>query len=131
MPLRVNIPPLTRILLVVLVALSILYNAIRYRQWIDSVPYLAIEPQLAVVYPWVFLSATLVEQNALTLLIAGATILYGGKYLERAWGSAEFGKFLLTVSLIPNILTWAVYMVLIAIIGNEIGLYVSSPSALA
>ncbi|KAI9875408.1 MAG: hypothetical protein M1830_008521 [Pleopsidium flavum] len=122
MPLRINIPPLTRILLVVLVALSILYNAIRYRQWIDSVAYLAIEPQSALIYPWVFLSAALVEQNIVTLLIAGATILYGGKYLERAWSSAEFGKFLLTVSLIPNILAWGVYLVLFAIIGDEKGL---------
>lgn len=108
MQLRINVPPLTRILLVVLVASSILYNAIRYNQWIDSVPYLAIAPGFDF-HPWVFLTATLIEQNIVTLLIAAATILYAGKYLERAWNSAELGKFLLVVSLISNFLAWTLF----------------------
>ena len=107
MQLLINVPPLTRILLVVLVALSILYNAIRYNQWINSVPYLVIQRGIDF-HPWVFLTATLIEQNIVTLLIAAATILYGGKYLERAWSSAELGKFLLVVSLISNVLAWTV-----------------------
>lgn len=129
MPLRINIPPLTRILLVVDVALSILYGAIRYRQGIDSVPYLAIQPHRTLTHPWVLLTATLVEQNVLTILIAGATIFYGGKYLERAWSSAELGKFLLVVTLIPNTLTWLVYIALFAITKNWKLLFVSLPLA--
>lgn len=113
MQLRINVPPLTRILLVVLVALSILYNAIRYNQWVDSVSYLVIEPGIDF-HPWVFLTATLIEQNIVTLLFAAATILYGGKYLERAWNSGELGKFLLVVSLIPNVLAWIICTVYVS-----------------
>lgn len=51
----------------------------------------------------------------ITLLIAGATILYGGKYLERAWGSREFGKFLLVVILVPNLVTAFLYVLLFVV----------------
>lgn len=109
MQLRVNIPPLTRIVLILQVAFSFLYNAIRYRWWVDSVPFLALVPHALFTYPWVIFTATLVEQNLATLFIAAAAVLYGGKYLERAWSSAAFGKFLLVVSLLPNIFAWLIY----------------------
>lgn len=119
MPPRLNIPPITRILLIVLVSQSVLSAAIRYRQWTKEsdvvVPYLTLVPQLSIVYPWVFLTATLVEGNVFTLGITSVTIYYGGRYLERAWSSTEFVKFLLIVSLIPNVLTFCVLVVLFAI----------------
>jgi membrane associated rhomboid family serine protease len=118
MPPRLNIPPITRILLIVLVSQSALSAAIRYRQWTKEsdvvVPYLTLVPQLSIIYPWVFLTATLVESNVFTLGITGITIYYGGRYLERAWSSTEFVKFLLIVSLIPNILTFFVLVLLFA-----------------
>jgi membrane associated rhomboid family serine protease len=96
--------------------------AIRYRQWNkDSdvvVPYLTLVPQLSIIYPWVFLTATLVENNVFTLGITGLTIFQGGRYLERAWGSREFVKFFLVVSLLPNVLCFAVLVILFAITGN-------------
>ena len=79
------------------------------------VPYLTLVPQLSIVYPWVFLTATLVESNVFTLGITGITIYYGGRYLERAWSSTEFVKFLLIVSFIPNILCFCVLVILFAI----------------
>jgi membrane associated rhomboid family serine protease len=121
MPLRINVPALTRVLLVALLALSFLNGAIRYTQWSRSrgdssvsgvqVPYLTLVPQSAIFYPWVFLTTTLVEPNIFALVVTAVTILYGGKYLERAWGSVELAKFLLLVTLPSNIIAWATYLI--------------------
>jgi len=122
MPPRINIPPITRILLVVLLAQSILSFAIRYQQWSAEsdivVPYLALVPQLSLIYPWTLATTTLVENNVFTLAIAGATIFYGGRYLERAWTSAEFAKFLVIASLLPNTITFGTMVTLFAVTGD-------------
>ncbi|KAI4172607.1 MAG: hypothetical protein LQ343_003454 [Gyalolechia ehrenbergii] len=115
---RVNIPPLTRVLLALLVAFSVSYQALRYGVDYTAGHYLALIPQWALFTPWVYFTATYSEQNILTVLIAGATILYGGKYLERAWGSLEFGKFVLLVTLLPNFLASLIYVFLFAISQN-------------
>ncbi|KAI9055837.1 hypothetical protein LZ554_000776 [Drepanopeziza brunnea f. sp. 'monogermtubi'] len=122
MPPRLNIPPITRILLVALVTQSLLSFAIRYRRWSEEsdivVPYLSLVPQLSLMYPWTFITTTLVENNVFTLGIAGLTIFYGGRYLERAWTSAEFAKFLLITALIPNILSFGLLVLLFAMTGD-------------
>lgn len=122
MPPRLNIPPITRILLIVLLTQSVLSFAIRYQQWSAEsdivVPYLALVPQLSLIYPWTFLTTTLVENNVFTLSIASVTLFYGGRYLERAWTSVEFAKFLLVASLIPNIVSFGTLVVLFAITGD-------------
>lgn len=118
---RLNIPPITRIALIVLVFQSTLCAGIRYRQSsaeTDLVPYLALVPQLSLIFPWTFLVATLVENNVFTLAIAVLTLFYGGRYLERAWTSAEFARFLLIVSLIPNLITFGTLVALFAITGD-------------
>jgi hypothetical protein len=61
-----------------------------------------------------------ISAQIFTLAITLATLFYGGKYLERAWGSAEFGKFLLVVSLVPNFLAFVVYIVWFAVTGNVV-----------
>ncbi|KAI0013209.1 eukaryotic integral membrane protein-domain-containing protein [Xylariaceae sp. FL0662B] len=123
MPPRLNIPPVTRILLVVLLLLSVLSAAVRYRQWSAHseivVEWLTLVPQLSLFYPWTFLTATLVENNIFTLGIAGVTLYHGGRYLERAWSSREFAKFLLVVSLIPNALCFLALVTLFTITRNE------------
>jgi membrane associated rhomboid family serine protease len=129
MAFRVNIPPVTRGLLLCQVVLSLLYNIARYSQ-VDFrsvtgsdtlyVPYLTLVPSLSLWYPWVFVTTTLVEQNIFTLLINLATVYYGGKYLERAWGSAEFLKFILVVSLISNVVAFFTYVAWTAITASEI-----------
>lgn len=123
MPPRINIPPITRGLLVALVTFSVLSAAIRWKQWSgkDSnivVPYLNLVPSLSIIFPWTFLITTLVENNVFTLGITGATIYYGGRYLERAWSTKEFIKFLLIVTLIPNVLCFATLVVLYSLTGN-------------
>ncbi|KAJ2895527.1 hypothetical protein MKZ38_006377 [Zalerion maritima] len=123
MPPRLNIPPVTRILLSVLVLQSLLSAAIRYRQWSENsnivIPYLNLVPSLSIWYPWTFLTTTLVESNIFTLAIAGFTIFNGGRYLERAWSSAEFAKFLVIVALIPNFLTFLALDILFSMTGAE------------
>ena len=96
MPPRINIPPVTRALLGALLFQSFLSAAIRYRQWTETahivIPYLTLVPQLSLVYPWTFLTSALVEGNVFTLAIAGLTLYHGGRYLERAWSSAELAS---------------------------------------
>ncbi|CRK41235.1 hypothetical protein BN1708_016868, partial [Verticillium longisporum] len=97
--------------------------AIRYRQWTANseivIPYLTLIPQLSLIYPWTFVSTTLVESNVFTFSAAGATLYYGGRYLERAWSSAELAKFLLVSSLVPNVLTFLVSMIFFTLTRNE------------
>ncbi|ESZ91662.1 hypothetical protein SBOR_7960 [Sclerotinia borealis F-4128] len=126
MPPRLNIPPVTKILLIALTSLSILSAAIRYRQWNQEtaadlhivVPYLSLVPQLSFIYPWTLLTTTLVENNVFTLGIAGLTLFYGGRYLERAWTSAEFAKFIVVASLVPNLLTFGTLVLCFAVTGD-------------
>jgi membrane associated rhomboid family serine protease len=129
MPPRINIPPVTRIVLIVLVLQSVLSAAIRYRQWSAEseivIPYLNLIPQLSLIYPWTFLTTTLVESNIFTLGIACFTIYYGGRYLERAWSSREFGKFLLVTALVPNALCFATLIVFFTFTRDEHWTYVS------
>ena len=114
MAFRINIPPVTRVLLILLLGFSLVYQAAHYKtpgsQY--SLAWIVLRPQLSVYYPWVYITSTLAEQNIITLLIAIATVLYGGKYLERAWGSAEFAKFLLVVTLVPNVIASVLYLLL-------------------
>jgi membrane associated rhomboid family serine protease len=120
---RLNLPPVTRGLLAVLLFQSILNAAIRYRQWDAEtfvvVPYLILVPQWFINYPWTVLTTTLVESNIFTLAVAGVTLFQGGRYLERAWSSAELAKFLLLVSLVPNLLTILVMVSFCAATSNS------------
>ncbi|POS71992.1 rhomboid family protein [Diaporthe helianthi] len=123
MPPRINIPPVTRILLITLGLQSILSAAIRYKQWTANseivIPYLNLIPQLSLIYPWTFLTTTLVESNVFTLAIAAVTLYHGGRYLERAWSSKEFAKFLLVTALIPNTLCFGVMVTMFTVTRNE------------
>jgi membrane associated rhomboid family serine protease len=133
---RINLPPLTRSLLAGLVVFTLLNFALRPNSgWVEKVekpligvgngvPYLTIVPGRSIVYPWVFALATVVEQNLLGLIITGLTIFYGGRYLERAWGSHEFTKFIMFVAMIPNILSFLLYMLGYLITGSGAALYV-------
>ncbi|KAL5334760.1 eukaryotic integral membrane protein-domain-containing protein [Aspergillus crustosus] len=128
MALRVNIPPATRVCLISLITLSFLYNIARWRQLditpgsptvLPTVPYLTLIPTNFIFYPWTLLTATFVEQNIFTVLLNLATIFYGGKYLERAWGSREFTKFILSIAVVPNVAMVPFYLVWAAISGGS------------
>ncbi|KHO02002.1 uncharacterized protein MAM_01003 [Metarhizium album ARSEF 1941] len=123
MPPRLNIPPVTRATLIALLSQSVLSAAIRYRQWTEDsrivIPYLTLVPQLSLVYPWTFLSSALVESNVFTLAISGLTLYHGGRYLERAWSSADLAKFLALVTLVPNFLTFLVMVLFFTLTRDE------------
>lgn len=121
MAIRINIPPVTRVLLILILALSFLYTLGRYQKLPSSynpsnvnaplVPYLTLVPSSCLYYPWTLLTATFVERSIFSLLINGATVFFGGKYLERAWGSKEFGKVILVASIIPNMIAVPTYII--------------------
>ncbi|CAG8232648.1 unnamed protein product [Penicillium salamii] len=128
MSLRINIPPATRFCLISLLILSLLYNIARWRQ-IDTtggtpttsplVPYLTLVPTYFYYYPWTLATATFVEQNIFTVLLNSATIFYGGKYLERAWGSREFSKFIAAIAVIPCVFMIPIYLLWSALGGSS------------
>lgn len=119
---RISLPPLTRSLLASITIFTLLNFSLRPQaNWAekgakavtsvgDGVPYLTIVPGQSIIYPWVFLLATAVEENLLGLIVTGLSVFYGGRYLERAWGSTEFTKFILFVAMIPNLLSFMLYV---------------------
>jgi membrane associated rhomboid family serine protease len=113
MAIRINIPPVTRSILILILSLSLLCTLGRHSGFrtlpnqndtsIPLVPYLTLVPKVCLYYPWTFFTTTFVEQSIFSFLINGATVFFGGKYLERAWGSKEFAKVVLITSILPNI----------------------------
>ncbi|KAF3933322.1 hypothetical protein ABW19_dt0201758 [Dactylella cylindrospora] len=131
MPPRINLPPLTRAIIVIDLCLSLIAGALRYSAWVsraalgDTAPagstppellassqiqYLTVVPALSIIYPWTLATAAFVEANIFTLVITSATFFYGGKYLERAWGSREFAKFLGVVGVGSNLVALVIYV---------------------
>ena len=112
---RLNLPPLTRGLLVGLLGLSLVYQAAAHAARTRVVPWLVVHPIRSAVYPWAFLTAALAEPHVLTLAIAAATLFYGGRYLERAWGSRALAAFLLVAAVVPNLVVAALYVLAFAV----------------
>ena len=114
---RLNIPPLTRVFLAFTLVISVVYQVARLGLLAASGHgnFLVLIPQWSLFYPWVYFTATLAEQNVLTLLVTSVTVVFGGRYLERAWGSKEFGKFVLLVTLLPNFVAALIYVLWFAI----------------
>jgi len=130
MPPRLNIPPITRAALILLVVQSLLSAIVRYRGWTSSsdilvVPYLTLVPSMSLIYPWTLLTSSFVESNVFALAISALTLWHGGRYLERAWTSKEFGKFVVIVTLIPNALSFATLFILFVLTGNLVWTCVS------
>ncbi|KAF4552101.1 putative eukaryotic integral membrane protein [Elsinoe fawcettii] len=124
---RINIPPLTRGLIIGLLTLSVLNTALRFRYTAPllqrnpvGVPFLTIVPNESLTSPWVLATAALIEQNLVSLSASGLTLFFGGRYLERAWGSSEYAKFVAFVVLIPNVLSFVTYWVWYLLSGNEL-----------
>ncbi|KAI9888257.1 MAG: hypothetical protein M1814_000796 [Vezdaea aestivalis] len=124
MALRINVPPFTRVLLVLLLSTSLLNAIIRFYEYtVDSPQYITISSKSAqwtpIWYPWVVLTTTLVEQNLVSLLISVFAVFFGGRYLERAWGGKELAKFLVVVAVVPNATLWILYAVFDALLGTN------------
>lgn len=116
-----SFPPLSQALIALLFVISLVHQVLRVAR--SSSPsnsdFLVLVPQRALFQPWVYFTATFAEPNIITLLPAGFTVFYGGKYLERAWESREFGKFVLVVTLISNFVASLLYVALFAITRDD------------
>jgi membrane associated rhomboid family serine protease len=130
---RINIPPVTRTLLLLLYGLTVLNSLlipssplsffIRIGQ---GSPWLSLIPGQSFLYPWTLLTASLVEQNIFGLLVNTLTLFFGGRYLERAWGLPEFAKFIVLICAIPNALCFLVYLAWYGMSDSHGALYVCS-----
>ncbi|OBT74844.1 hypothetical protein VF21_06758 [Pseudogymnoascus sp. 05NY08] len=126
MAIRLNLPPITRGLLLLLLFQSLLSAAVHFQRPIGGlvIPYLTLIPSMSLIYPWTFITSTFVETNIFSLAISGLTIWHGGRYLERAWTSREFAKFVGMVALVPNVYTFFSLVVMYAITGDVTWSYV-------
>ena len=129
---RLTVPPLTRSLLLVLVALTTLNTILQpvgpialsfFTRIGHGSPFLSIVPGQSWRYPWTLLSATFVEQNIWGLLVSILVLYFGGRYLERAWGLGELAKFVVIVSVIPNLLTLITYEIFYGLSRSDRALY--------
>lgn len=130
---RLSLPPLTRVLLAVCFVLSAVHQVSRFllrrsssnaattgASYAVPVAALALVPQQSVFYPWVYLTATYAEQNIITFLVSALVITLAGRYLEQAWGTREFARFVLLNGLITNLLATVVYVLWFAVTRDPI-----------
>ncbi|KAK9475641.1 eukaryotic integral membrane protein-domain-containing protein [Lipomyces japonicus] len=131
--LRVNLPPLTKVLLAFSAVASVVVFVVRYSAYIALtkatpdkhidlasiyVSYLTIVPGVSIVFPWTFLTAAFIEQNLFALLIHLGTLYYAARYCERIWGSVELARFLALVTIVPNLVTFILYILAFVFTGN-------------
>lgn len=118
-----KLPDVTKGLLGALLVTAVIYNGIRLQYPIEGfrlqeVPYLALVPAQVFYYPWTLVTTTFVEQNLIGFVVSLLTIVFGGRYFERAWGSKGFAMTVLVTSLIPNVVIVPTYYIWGAIMGN-------------
>ncbi|OBT50252.1 hypothetical protein VE04_09104, partial [Pseudogymnoascus sp. 24MN13] len=76
MAIRLNLPPITRGLLLLLLFQSLLSAAAQFERPTEGlvIPYLTLIPSMSLIYPWTFVTSTFVETNIFSLAISGLTI---------------------------------------------------------
>ncbi|KAG0028531.1 hypothetical protein BGZ81_004647 [Podila clonocystis] len=114
-----NVPRLTKTLSTAMTAMSFFGFALRYRDmavsyWYrdeEEMPDISIDTEATLIHLlamvpisspyrfWTFATAALFERSIIQFAINTAILLACGKYLERAWGSREFFKFLAITSI--------------------------------
>lgn len=87
------------------------------------VPYLTLVPgETPIFYPWVLISSTFVEPSIISFILTVSTLFYGAKYCEQIWGSMELSRFIGVLCIVPNLLSFGLYLVLHWIEGDaEVG----------
>lgn len=73
--------------------------------------YLMLIPNVLPRYPWTLVTAAFVERSLISLVATCTGVLFGGKYLDRAWGSREFAQFVAVVVLMSNVAAVLSYFV--------------------
>jgi membrane associated rhomboid family serine protease len=125
-----KIPDVTKGLLAATLSISVIYVSLRVadgsfgrssdlKRPSSRVPYLALVPSQVLYYPWTLFTTTFVEQDVINFLVNTVTIVLGGRYFERAWGSKGLAMTILVTSLIPNVLIVFLYIAWGALTGNS------------
>ncbi|KAK3822149.1 MAG: eukaryotic integral membrane protein-domain-containing protein [Linnemannia gamsii] len=140
-----NVPPLTKSVSTAMTVMTALGLALRLRDSMafighgdapvdDSpgyaggsedflIPLLALVPVSAPYRFWTFATASFFERSIIQFVINMMTLLGCGKYLERAWGSREFFKFLAVTSVGTMLAIYFTCLFEYVVRGNEDLLY--------
>lgn len=103
-----RIPIVTRTTVVASTVLSLMFWILNYRSTgppgtsADYTNYLALVPGSAYYLPWTLLTSSFVSSNIFSLGVSLASLLLGGRYIERSFSSHELVRFYLVVTLGPN-----------------------------
>ncbi|RGB41097.1 eukaryotic integral membrane protein, partial [Rhizophagus diaphanus] len=89
----------------------------------NILPDMALVPGYALRKFWTFLTAGFLETNLSGFVGSILIILVNGKYLERAWGSRDFLKFIGIVIIGANICAYLTYLCEYTITGDTFYLY--------
>ncbi|KAF9940307.1 hypothetical protein BGZ67_007937 [Mortierella alpina] len=141
-----NVPPLTKTVSTAMTVMTVLGFVLRFRdmaiasQHTDDtaspdpdpsyasaeaslVPLLAMVPVSAPYHFWTLATAAFFERSIIQFAINTAFLLGSGKYLERAWGSREFLKFLAVTSVGSMLGVYLTCLFQYVVRGNESLLY--------
>lgn len=88
-----------------------------------TVDYLALVPGKTIPFAWNLITAGYFEHTVVGLALSSAGLLLFGRLFEPVWGSREFFKFVLVVSLFSSVATFMIAIVLYYLIGHEDLLY--------
>ncbi|KAH3676015.1 hypothetical protein WICMUC_002311 [Wickerhamomyces mucosus] len=116
---RLNIPPATKFLLILLTFFSILLQFIKFQTYkqlilqgeknIDSnyivVPILQLIPNQIIWHPWTLTTSIFIDLTIWRFLLSFIQIFIGGKFIERSWSSKELIKFIILICSISNFIT--------------------------
>ncbi|KAF9389072.1 hypothetical protein CPB97_012035 [Podila verticillata] len=125
-----NVPPLTKSISTAMTVMSSLGFALRFRDLTSDADaegtltqLIAMVPVSAPYHPWTFATAPFYERSVLQFIINSAILLGCGKYLERAWGSREFFKYLAVTSVGSMLALYITCLFEYTVRGNEDLLY--------
>lgn len=60
-------------------------------------------------YPWVLVSSTLIEREIALLILVPLVVLVFGSYVEKIWGLREYMRYLVIISVLPNVSLYFYY----------------------
>ncbi|CAG8441609.1 7254_t:CDS:2, partial [Scutellospora calospora] len=124
-----NVPPTVKTLTFLIVFISALGVLKRFHRWIenpfaiDVLPDFAMVPGHAIQKFWTFFTAGFLETDPMSLIGSVITMAACGKYLERAWGSKDFLKFVGIILIGVTLATFLTYLLEYTITGDQYYLY--------
>ncbi|CAG8506907.1 26447_t:CDS:2, partial [Gigaspora margarita] len=124
-----NVPPTVKTLTFSIVFVSALGALKRFHRWgenpfvVDVLPDFALVPGHAAQKFWAFFTAGFLETNPTSLIGSVIAMIACGKYLERAWGSKDFLKFVGIILIGVTLSTYFTYLLEYTITGDEYYLF--------